>query len=917
MPDREKDRPLHRDVRFLASTLGQVIRRFEGEEAFRAVEDLRSRCRARRRREPDAPSFEDLLAEVRELSPRIAARVARAFTLFFLLINTAEQVHRARRRRERTDAAPQPGSLRWALAELRQRGHSATEVAAAIDELDVRPVLTAHPTEATRRTVLVLQARVADALLARDRASGDERARLEATLEAEVELLWLTSETRRDRLQVMDEVSTVLWYLEDRLIDAADATRIRLGRAFEEVFGEPLATHPQPLSLGSWVGGDRDGNPFVTPEVTLAAARHNQYGVIRHYIKRTNELFKTLSLSATLAPAPPELLASLERDRVQLPEVFARQGRLAGDEPVRLKLRCVRARLEATRDQIAARDRGGPDDPHAAAAYGSSDALAADLGLVRRGLVSAGAGAALEVYLDPFVDEVARFGFSGYLLDVREDASVHTETLADIGAHIDVDLSTGEALRRELSGRRPLVGPHLELAAQTRKTLAVFDTVARIQREIDPSTASSYIISMAETSDDLLRVLVLARESGLVDLASSPPISHLDVVPLFETLSDLRGAPAVMRDLYADPVYRRQLAARGQRQEIMLGYSDSAKDAGLLPAAWALYQAQEQLAAVSAEAGIALTMFHGRGGTVGRGGGSPVYRGLTALPPGSLAGSIKITEQGEVISQKFSLPEIAERSLEITVAGTLMAGFEDWRRSVSEDKRRRYREVMDRASELALPAFRRLVYDDDRLFALLSGSTPLPELARAHFGSRPAYREGGTNTMAGIRAIPWVFGWTQIRLMLTGWLGVGAALEALSNEVGDELLGEMARTWPFFDDLLGKVEMVCAKTDVTVARAYVERLGGDRELMAELVAELERTVAALRRIRGRELLADQPPLQAAIELRNPYLDPLSLLQITLLEKKRAMRENDPEREIIDVALATTLAGVAHGLRNTG
>jgi phosphoenolpyruvate carboxylase len=412
-------------------------------------------------------------------------------------------------------------------------------------------------------------------------------------------------------------------------------------------------------------------------------------------------------------------------------------------------------------------------------------------------------------------------------------------------------------------------------------------------------------------------VLVLAREAGLVDLASVPPVSDLDVVPLFETLDDLRGAAEVMRSLYADRLYRRQLEARGERQEIMLGYSDSAKDAGMLPAAWALYQAQEQLAEVSRSVGVKLTMFHGRGGTVGRGGGSPVFRALTALPPGSLRGSIKITEQGEVISQKYGLSEIADRSLEVTLAGTLMAGFADWRRDVDPADVERYRQIMDRAAELALPAFRKLVYEDDRLFTMLSEATPLRELGRVHFGSRPAYRERGAGTMAGIRAIPWVFGWTQIRLLLPGWLGVGTALETLSEEVGGDTLAEMAARWPFFDDLLGKVEMVCAKADLTVARAYVERLDGDMALFEELAAELGRTVEQIRRIRGGELLADQPLLDAAIDLRNPYLDPLSLLQISLLGKRRHLDEADPDRAEIEAALATTLGGVAHGLRNTG
>jgi phosphoenolpyruvate carboxylase len=391
------------------------------------------------------------------------------------------------------------------------------------------------------------------------------------------------------------------------------------------------------------------------------------------------------------------------------------------------------------------------------------------------------------------------------------------------------------------------------------------------------------------------------------------------VVPLFETRADLENAPGIVRALLADPAYARQLTARGKRQEVMLGYSDSAKDAGLLPAAWALYSAQIALSDICRDAGVELTLFHGQGGTVGRGGGSPVYRALTALPPGTVRGRIKITEQGEVISQKYGLMPVAKRSLEVAITGTLMASFRDWRENVGPDEPARFAAAMDRMAALALPVFRRLVHDDDRLFEMFTRSTPVNELARVHFGSRPAYRQQGAGSMAGIRAIPWVFGWTQIRLMLPGWLGVGTALAAVAAEPGGlDLLQRMSTTWPFFDDLLGKIEMVCAKADPTIARMYVERLGGDTALLAELEAELERTVTTALAIRDHDsLLADQPQLQTALRLRDPYIDPLSLLQIALLENKPRTSEGTDERELLDRALGGTLNGIAQGLRNTG
>jgi phosphoenolpyruvate carboxylase len=405
-----------------------------------------------------------------------------------------------------------------------------------------------------------------------------------------------------------------------------------------------------------------------------------------------------------------------------------------------------------------------------------------------------------------------------------------------------------------------------------------------------------------------------------VDLAADPPVSRLDIVPLFETLDDLAHAPVVMQVLLSDPVYKRQLAARGGRQEVMIGYSDSGKDAGILASSWALYEAQESLSRLFEDAGIELILFHGRGGSVGRGGGSPVYRALAALPPGSVKGRIKITEQGEIISQQFGLLPIAERTLEVTLSGTLLQQFTDWRESVSESEVVLFREAMDDLSARSLDVYRDLVHDNEELFELFRSATPVEELANARFGSRPAYRPGAKAGIDGIRAIPWGFGWTQIRLMLPGWLGVGSALATMTAQPdGLVLLRRMAHQWPFFDDLLAKIEMVCAKTDLIVARAYVEQLGGNRHLLARLENEFELAVQAVLSIREADHLLDEAPvLQAAIALRNPYVDALSLLQIALLwRKRRGNVETSQDRAQLDDALATTLGGVAQGLRNTG
>ena len=916
---RDKDLPLRADVRRLASTLGRVIERLEGEQAYLAVEDLRTACRARRRADDGAPDLDTLLARVDALPLATAASVARAFTLFFLLINTAEQVHRVRRRRwyrNQPDTPAQPGSARWLMDQLATAGQSASEVADALASLDVRPVLTAHPTEATRRTVLSIQDRVAALLLSIDTVPAHEHPPIEAAIETEVELLWLTSEVRHDRPSVLDEVSTVLWYLEDRMLEAGVTTAGNVQTAYEAVFGTPLET-PPPIRPGTWVGGDRDGNPFVTPEVTLAASRRATHRVLGRYAEQVDELAHRLSLSARISPPPEALRASLDADRALLPELWHRNKKRDAEEPIRLKLSFIHGRLLATRAKVAARDGGTPD--HFPAAYPDAAAFLADLQLVGAALDAAGALGARRTLLDPLCLALRSHGFFGLLMDIREDSDVHTRTVDAICDATGSRPLDRQGLVGELLGRRPLVGPHLGLDAETRKTLEVFHTIRAIHEESGEEAASTYIISMCRAPEDLLRVALLAREAGLIDLAADPPRSSLDIVPLFETRDDLVNAPQVLRDLFGDPAYRRQLEARGMFQEVMLGYSDSAKDAGVLPAAWALYRGQEELAAVCAEHGVRLTMFHGRGGTVGRGGGSPVYRALSALPPDTVGTGIKITEQGEVISQKFGLLDIAERSLEVMLSGTLMASQEDWRVGVDPFDVDPFREVMDRLAATALPVFQDAVHHDPDIFRLFIETTPVRELGRVHFGSRPAYRERGAGSMKGIRAIPWIFGWTQIRLMLPGWFGVGSALHAeLDRAGGLEELRHMARVWPFFDDLLGKVEMVCGKADLEVARLYVTTLGGDLALLTRLETEFQRAVDAVRAIRQQDhLLADQPMLQTAIGLRNPYVDPLSLLQISLLRRKAALADDHPDRAVVDAALGTTLNGVAQGLRNTG
>jgi len=919
---RKEDLPLHEDVRWLAGALGRVIQRLEGTEAFEIVERLRSASRARRHREPGAPSLDDLLREVDALTVEQCAVAARAFTLFFLLINTAEQTHRVRRRKAylgKGVAEPQPASARWTMRQLRKLGATPDAIEQAMLTLDIRPVLTAHPTESTRSTLLGLQARVADNLLARESAPAEEVRLIEQALEGEVELLWLTGEVRQDRPSVLDEVSSALWYLETRLLDAGAHTQSTLALAFEEEFSRSgdffrLAV---PLRFGTWVGGDRDGNPFVTPEITVATARRASHVILGRYGAALDDLTRRLSLSATIAPPTSALVKSLDHDRKLLPLVWKKNRKRNADEPLRLKLSFMSARIEATRGLVASRDAGrARKEP---AAYPDLRTFEKDLLLVREYLIASGAEQACRTTFDPLYAAVRAHGFYGFMMDVRDHSAVHSAAVEELLPQGNGD-ANGERLRSVLLRKRTPPGKSRKLSAETRKVVDTFGAIRTIQDEAGEAAACTYIVSMTRSPEDLLKVLLLARETELVDLAGKKAVSRLDVVPLFETLEDLDRAPLVMRSLLDDPVYARQLEARGRRQEVMIGYSDSGKDAGMIAASWALYRAQESLAELFRETGIELRLFHGRGGSVGRGGGSPVYRALAALPPGTTNGRIKITEQGEIISQQFGLLPVAERTLEVTTAGVLLHEFSDWRRKVSPKEVVDFSDVMDVLSARSREVYDKLVHEDDTLFHLFRVATPIDELANARFGSRPAYRPGAKAGIEGIRAIPWGFGWTQIRLMLTGWLGIGTALgEAVSSRDGLRRLQRMAGSWPFFDDLLGKAEMVCAKTDIEIARTYVKNLGGDIDLLDKLASEYERAVEALLLIRGhRRLLDDSPVLQSAIELRNPYVDPLSLLQISLLRRKRLRPADSKDAdEKIDDALATTLSGVAQALRNTG
>ena len=851
--------PLRADIRLLGDVLGQVLRRIEGEALFERVERVRGDARLGR-----------ISDEVRGLPLDEAVPLARAFTHFLALANIAEQHHRERRRRDylADDQPAQRGSLEDSLGRLLDAGLAPGALREQVLALEIELVLTAHPTEVNRRTVLQKHNAIGGLLEARDRARPHEQDALTEQIHRLITELWCTDEVHRRKPSPFEEAQGGLLVFEQTLWDALPAYMRRLDRTLVERCGEGLPLDCAPVRFGSWMGGDRDGNPNVTAPVTRrVCAMHRWLG--------SNLLWQEVDrLRAEL---------SLERCSDELRAV-AGDGR----EPYRELLRGVRDRLAATRELAAAEMEGRVITP-AHEPYQSIEPLRDTLMLIHRSLMQTGAEVVARGRLEDLLRRLAVFGLGLARLDIRQEADRHAEVMAAITLALgvgDYERWTEEErqafLSRELASVRPLVPRDADFSEDVAEVLATFAAIA----EQPHGTFGAYVISMATTPSDVLVVELLQKEFGV-----QPP---LRVVPLFETVDDLAGAGESVRRL---------LALRPQeRLEVMLGYSDSAKDAGRLTAAWALYQAQEDLVAACGEAGTELSLFHGRGGSVGRGGG-PMHQAIRSQPPGSIQGRFRVTEQGEVVQSRFGLPGVAARSLDLYTTGVLEATL-----TPPASPTKAWREEMDRLSLGALTVYRGLVRHEPRFVPWFRTASPEPELSTLKIGSRPSRRRKGGG-VESLRAIPWVFAWTQTRLLLPSWLGVDALAE------GDpERLAEMAESWPFFDATLGLVEMVLAKARLPIAAHYEERLVPDelRDLGDGVRARLQKTITAVEAVRGKSLLSDNPVLARSIAVRNPYVDPLNLLQAELLVRFRA----DPHEGLED-ALKVTINGIAAGMRNTG
>jgi phosphoenolpyruvate carboxylase len=898
------------DEALLTHVLRQVIALGDGADAVRLLDD--AVALGQQARLGDAYAADRLAALVAGLTLDQTEVLVRSLTRWFQLVNLAEDNERVRRLRAR-DASdperPRAGSLRHVISALHEAGTSEEELAGVLNNAELRLVMTAHPTEARRRTTIDKLARVFDVLRELDERAhapaGDAHRRLLAT----VQELWGSDDLRAAQLTVTDEVRGGLIHFSSTLADTIPRIYRDLEEAVAEFYpetaGRPPAVPPL-LSFGSWIGGDRDGNPYVTPDTTVAALELMREQCLRLLESRLEQLAGRLSLSERLTGAAPALEPILTAGSERFPALAERLAGLNPEEPYRRALTFMRERIRATQG----RDAGG---------YAESGELLADLRTVEASLSDGQGALTAGSDLRDVIRQVEVFGFHFARLDIREHAAVHRAALAEVYVALRVcedyeDLPEQERvalLQAQIADRRPLVPTDIErFSEQTQNTIRTFRTLRATLGGPNRGAIQTYVISGSEGPADILEVLLLMKEASLCRAGGE--MAELRVVPLFEAGATLEAAPETMERLLAMPVYREALRAVGDEQEIMIGYSDSNKDVGYLASAWAAYTAQVRLAEVLTRHGVSWCFFHGRGGAVGRGGG-PTNGAILSLPPGTVRGRLKMTEQGEVLTAKYAVPEIAHRELELAASATLATG-----RSRPHLESERFGRLLAEMAQDSAAVYRSIVHDNADFVAFFEAVTPVHEISRLRLGSRPAKR-----TQAGgiedLRAIPWVFSWTQSRIVLPAWLGLGTALRHARERHGLELLRQMAAEWPFFTSVLSNAEMGCAKADLGIARRYVELwddAAARERIWTPLEAELERTIAELVLIGGGERLLDgEPVLQASIDRRNPFVDPLSFVQVELMRRLRSEPDGAPE-QLGRVSLLT-INGIASGLRNTG
>ncbi len=911
-PER-KEAPLRRDVRSLGTLLGRVLREQAGDALFQAVEDLRRITTDGReaRLQGDGKKADFLLAEamirIAACDTGFAEHLTRAFAFYFELINLAETNHRKRRRRARrllgSESPPQPGEMRGTLRRMREAGITAGEAMNFLAKICVIPVFTAHPTEVARRSVLFKRRRLGETLESLNQIplQDEELAAREEDILAEITALWQTDEVRSHRPTVQNEIKLGLDYYDIAIFETLPQLFEEIAGALRDEYGLDIEANdlPQVVRFGSWIGGDRDGNPFVTPEVTWQAITMARRKLIEHYCARIQLILDLLTPSIQRVGLSPALEKKLHSYSSQLERSGAGIDQRYPHEMHRRFVLCIRLRLEA-----AARELHDSSAPVGLPPYRSSQELLDDLQLLRDSLAQEKSLRLARGLIDPLVREVRTFGLHLHTLDIRVHARQLTQALLEIEENCGQD-----------SSKENFATP---LSRETADVLATFRAIAQIQREEPVETIQQYVISGATGAEDVWRVLHLARTHEVSCMAGENRAA-IRVVPLFESIGDVRGAAAICREIWTTPAYQPLLESWQHRQEVMLGYSDSNKDGGMLTSTWEIYKTHRALHTVARECGIDLRLFHGRGGTVGRG-GAPTHRAIYAQPIGDFNGEIRITEQGEVLHWKYSDVILAEWNLELMVAASLDALARPEANRPGGHRTGEmmpgWEEVCEELSTTAYGFYRKNIPEDEDVLQYFAEATPVNELEYARIGSRPVRRKAKSD-FADLRAIPWVFGWMQSRHGVPGWFGVGHALEYSIAQGNLPLLQHMMREFPMFIDLIRNVELALAKADFHIARQYSlltqDRATGDR-VFARLEAEYERTRRAVLAVTAQKVLLEtNPVLSRSIRVRNPYVDPMSLIQVELLRRKRAGDSSDS----LQRAIAATINGIAAGLRNTG
>ncbi|MGW0035612.1 phosphoenolpyruvate carboxylase [Gordonia sp. NPDC003376] len=911
--------PLREDIRLLGGILGDVVREHSGVEIFDLVENARIAAFRIRRAEIDRDELADLFTD---LDIGVALPIIRAFSNFALLANLAEDIHRERRRslHVRAGDLPQDSSLAATYAKLAAAGLSDDQVGRALADATVVPVITAHPTETRRRTVFEAQNRITELMRFRGRTelTPDEDAEVVEGIRRQILTLWQTALIRLERLTIQDEVRSGLRYYDASFFDVVPTINTKVRAALREAYPDAgLADDPM-IRMGSWIGGDRDGNPFVTDEVVTLATSLAAQTAIAHHLSELRLLTQELSMSARL----------IDTDATILELAGSSADDPAADEPFRLALRHIRSRLGATAadmfgtEFLASLDQVVFDGTRA---YATADELLADLDVVDAALRDNRDDSIADDRLARLREAVRTFGFNLSGLDMRQNSDMHEEVIAELlawaGVHPDY-LSLDEdarvqVLSAELTSRRPLVRPDAELSELATKELNIVRAAAAAVATFGPQAVPNYIISMCTSVSDMLEPMILLKEAGLIDVdaETGKTVSTVRIVPLFETIEDLQQGAETLLAALDLPFYRDMVAGQADMQEVMLGYSDSNKDGGYMAANWALYRGELDLVEAAEKAGIRLRLFHGRGGTVGRGGG-PSYDAILAQPPGAVQGSLRITEQGEIIAAKYAEPVIAERNLETLLAATIESSLLDVE-GLGEESEDAYAN-MDEIAALARAAYSALVHETPGFVEYFTTSTPLSEIGALNIGSRPASRKQ-TEKISDLRAIPWVLSWTQSRVMLPGWYGTGAAFEQWVGD-SDERLATLQRyyeKWPFFRTVMSNMAQVLAKSDMGLAHRYAQLVPDETlrdTVFGMIVDEHERTIAMYSKITGTDdLLADNAALKRSVYNRFPYLEPLNLLQVELLRRFRAGDDESRVRRGIQL----TMNGLATALRNSG